>query len=353
MRISIALLDKDKEYTKRLVKGLQLNYEKELSLRVFSEPELFLNEIVTQHFDVTIMDYEFIHLKDKLPNSTVIATFVQDNSIDEIEKIPAVGRYQKIENIYKRIISIYADNAADIKVKTNNRKSNTVLFTSAQGGCGTSTVAAAYAISLARRGKKVLYLNLENFGSSSLFFHGEGQGSFSDVIYAIKSTNVNFLMKLSTVIKKDLSGVEYIEDCKNAFDMLEIKDSEIEGLMNGIYQSKGYDVVVVDYSAALSDRQLLLMKEMADSIIYVNDGSDIGNQKFQKFSEVIRVIEKKENCSILSKISLIYNRYSSQTSRQLDKLPVALLGGISRIEGISGRELINRISENTMIANIK
>ena len=160
-------------------------------------------------------------------------------------------------------------------------------------------------------------------------------------------------MKLSTVIKKDLSGVEYIEDCRNAFDMLEIKDSEIEGLMNGIYQSKGYDVVVVDYSAALSDRQLLLMKEMVDSIIYVNDGSDIGNQKFQKFSEVIRVIEKKENCSILPKISLIYNRYSSQTSRQLEKLPVALLGGISRIEGISGRELINRISENTMLANIK
>lgn len=352
MRINIALFDKNKMYTDRLVKGMQANYAKNISIKVFSEEQYFSTELKTQYFDIAIIDYEYASVRNCVPDRTVIAMFVKDNAIEEYEGIPAIGKFQKIENIYKRILSIYADNSAGMKVRGHGTKANVVYFTSAQGGVGTSSLAAAYAIRSAFSGEKVFYLNLERFGSANSFFSGEGNGSFSDVIYALKSKNVNFPLKLQSTLKTDRSGVDFIDGCRNAFDMMELKDNEIVELLEGISAVDNYDTIVIDYSGTLDLRQQLLMKEHADTIVYVCDGSEIGNDKFLKYCEAVRIIEKKEKSNLLSKMGLLYNRYSSQTSKQLEKVPVMLYGGIHRIEGITGRDLVNELTKQEMLSNI-
>lgn len=352
MRINIALFDKNKMYTDRLVKGMQANYAKHVSLRIFSDEQYFSTELKSQYFDIAIIDYEYVSIRNCIPDRTVIALFIKDNAIEEYEGIPAIGKFQKVENIYKRIIGIYADNSAGLKVRGHGTKANVVFFTSAQGGVGTSSLAAAYSIKLALTGKKVFYLNLERFGSANSFFNGEGNGSFSDVIYALKSKNVNFSLKLQSTLKTDRSGVDFVDGCRNAFDMMELTDNEIVELLEGIYVVDNYDTVVIDYSGTLDSRQQLLMREHSDMIIYVCDGSEIGNNKFLKFCEAVRVIEKREKNNLLSKIGLLYNRYSSKTSKQLEKVPVMLYGGIHRIEGIAGRDLVNELTKQEMLSNI-
>lgn len=351
MRISIAVLDEDKNYTSRLANGLQKNYTKEISIKTFTDEELFVSELFNQYFHIAIFTQDYLKIKEQIPEKTVAAVFVKDNEVTEIDEIPAISKYQSVENIYKRLIGIYADYSPEVEVRKKGVHTNTILVTSVQGGAGVSSMAAAYAVNMAQHGKKVFYLNLENFGSSNDYFHGEGAGSFSDIIYALKSNNINLPMKLQSTIKKDASGVYFIDSCRNAFDMLEIKDAEIGELLEGIASVQDYDAMIIDYSGAFTDRQLLLMKEYADSILYINDGSCVGNEKFKKFCEAVRVIEKKESCSILSKISFAYNRYSSKTSSQMEQMPVVMLGGISRIEGISGRALINELAKKDSIFN--
>lgn len=352
MKINIALFDKNKMYTDRLVKGMQANYAKNVSIKVFSDEQYFASEIKSQYFDIAIIDYECASVRNCVPDRTVITLLVKDNTIEEYEGIPAIGKFQKVENIYKRIVGIYADNSAGLKVRGRGTKANVVYFTSAQGGVGTSSVAAAYAIRLAFAGEKVFYLNLERFGSANSFFSGEGNGSFSDVIYALKSKNVNFSLKLQSTLKTDQSGVDFVDGCRNAFDMMELKDNEIMELVEGISIIDNYDAIVIDYSGTLDSRQQLLMREHADSIVYVCDGSEIGNDKFLKFCEAVRVIEKRENGYWLSKMGLLYNRYSSKTSKQLEKIPVMLYGGIHRIEGITGRDLVDELTKQEMLSNI-
>ena len=352
MKIFIALFDKDEIYASRLLKGLQMGYAKQTSVKCFSDEKLFISELETQYFDIAIMDQACMHLKSYVPDRTITALLVKDNSIEEVGGIPTIGRFQGVDNIFKKIVSVYAENSSGVKVKGYDKDSKRMLFTSAQGGTGTSTLAAAYAIYLANKGEKVFYLNLETFGTASSFFEGSGAGSFSDVIYALKRTTVNFPIKLQSIIKKDSCGVEFVDGCRNAFDMLELQDSEISKLMEGISTVNNYDVIIIDYSGALTSRQQKLLKEYSDSVIYVNDGSQIGNIKFNKFCEALHVIEKKQNCSILKKVGLVYNRFSSQTSTQLVQLPVALLGGIHRIEGLSGRDLANELSRHEMMSNI-
>ena len=81
----------------------------------------------------------------------------------------------------------------------------------------------------------------------------------------------------------------------------------------------------------------------ADKIVYVSDGTATGNQKFAKLCEVIRVIESRTDAKILNKMSLLYNRYSSKNSIQMEKTAVPVIGGIHRIEGLGGRALIEKI----------
>lgn len=352
MRINIALFDKDTVYANRLLKIFQIHYAKQITLKVFSDEETFASELKAQFFDIAIIDQEFIDLRSSVPDRTVVALFVKDNLVEMVEQIPSIGKYQKVENIYKRIVGIYADNSAGVKLRGAAAGVSTILFTSAQGGAGTSSLAAGYAIYLAGQGQKVFYLNLETFGTANCFFRGDGNGSFSDVIYALKSKNVNLAMKLQSLIKRDDSGVEFVDECRNAFDMVELKDSEIPELLEGITTAQGYDVIVIDYSGTLTNRQQTLLKDYVDSVVYVSDGSPIGNSKFLKFCEAVRVIEKRENTNILSKMGLIYNRYSSKTSKQLDKVPIILLGGINRIEGIAGRDLVYELSKHEMMPNI-
>lgn len=351
MRINIAVLDEDKNYVSRLVSSLQKNYAKEISIKTFSDEELFVSELLNQYFHIALLSQDYLRIKDRIPEKTVMAILVKDSEITEIDRIPAVSKYQNVENIYKRMIGIYADFSAEVTVSKKGLKTNTILVTSGQGGAGVSSMAAAYAVNKALHGKNVFYLNLGNFGSANEYFQGNGQGSFSDVIYALKSKNINLSMKLKSMIKRDNSGVYFIDDCRNAFDMLELKDSELGELLEGITSVQEYDAIIIDCSGAFTSRQQLLMKEYADMILYISDGSCVGNNKFQKFCESVRVIEKKENCSILNKMSLAYNRYSSKTSHQMERVPVVMLGGIARIEGISGRALVDELAKKDTIFN--
>lgn len=56
-------------------------------------------------------------------------------------------------------------------------------------------------------------------------------------------------------------------------------------------------------------------------MIYICDGTMTGIRKFEKFCETIRVIEERKEVQIMNKIQLLYNRYSSKNSMQMEKLP--------------------------------
>ena len=58
-----------------------------------------------------------------------------------------------------------------------------------------------------------------------------------------------------------------------------------------------------------------------------------------------QVLEGRTDTKILGKMSLLYNRYSSKNSEQIEKTAVPVAGGINRIEGLAGRTLIEKIKE--------
>lgn len=352
MKIRVIVVDTDASYVEHLQTAFQKKYADKVEMTTFSDVSSFYKSLQEIYADLILYDSQLTLDFSQIADSIVIGCLCDQKDVEEIGGVSAVCKYQKADVLYKIMLGLFAEKASDLKLKTSGTLVHTVMFTSVQGGCGTSAAAAAYALQQAKQGRKICYLNLQKFGCSDLYFTGEGTMSFSDMIYALKSRKSNLLLKLEGTMKQDASGVNFFSDCRNAFDMIELKDSEVASLLQALGQVGEIEEIVVDLSGDLTERQLLLMEEYADSIVYVCDGSITGIRKFEKYCETARVLEERKEVVLLNKTTLLYNRYSSKSSMQMEKLPVSLMGGVHRFEGVSGRELIEQIAATGILKQV-
>lgn len=351
MKIKVVILDHDVEFMNRLAKAFHMRYEDKISLFMFSDEKAMHESLKSIRADVILAD-RLINVSEGNAWKPVVGRVCDISEVEELDGIPAICKYQSVEKIYNSILELYAEHSEKMTLKKNDSDVRIILFTSVQGGAGTSSAAAAYALYSAREGRKVFYLNLEEFGDADLYFAGNGTLSFSDVIYSLKSKTGNLELKLEGIIQTDPSGVDFFHACKNAYDMIELQDQEIEVLISAISHVKKYEEIIVDLSGDLTERILRLINGCADRIVYVSDGSETGNKKFEKFCEAARVLEQRNEWNILDKAALLYNRYSSKTSVQLEKTAIPVIGGIHRFEGTSGKELVQQIAAVDVIGRI-
>jgi DNA-binding Lrp family transcriptional regulator len=170
---------------------------------------------------------------------------VESADVEMIHNQRAVCKFRKADEIYKQILSIYAEKASTITgFKVGGDECAVIAFCSASGGVGSSTMAAACAAHFAAKGSKVLYLNLEKFGTADLFFAGQGNYDMSDIIFALKKQNVNLPMKLEGCVRQDPNGVYFYAGTKLALDMMELNMAEILRLINELKISGGYDYMI-------------------------------------------------------------------------------------------------------------
>lgn len=330
MRRKVGVVDSDYIYIKRFSEHMKLKYPGDIELYTYSSEEEASKGIKNIYFDVLLIAEEMSRVRSMVPKGTAVLILTAKNNIEEIEGISAVSKYrQKISDIYNEIQAAYAAVSKQENVKKKRQNKAVTLVMSCQGGCGTSTVAAAYAFRKAQEGNSVFYLPLDLFGDVSLFFTGDGRRSFTDVINGVKK-GVNLDPVIKSSVKNDASGVSFFDTCQNAYDMVELNELEVGTLIKTLC-TYPYDDIIISYSSKLDERMLLLLKQYCDHVIYVGDGSAIGNIKFKQFCEALSVIEQKEEVHVMNKMKLLYNRFSSKTGTTIEETAVPVMGGIPRI----------------------
>lgn len=343
MRLKVVIFDSDIEFMNRLADIFQKKYTDKINLSIFSDIDKMYQSLSGNSADVVLLGRPARIDAGRIPAGIAAGYLSAGPDIDKIEGFPAICKYQKAEAIYKLLLNLYAESASEVKLKKKAGNVRVVLFTSAQGGSGTSAAAASYAMHRAKE-KKVFYLNLEKFGDSGLYFIGDGKMSFSDVIYALQSRKGNLMMKMESALQTDSSGVDFFSSCRNVYDMFGLSDEDVQRLLQELSQIAAYEEIVVDLSGDMTERMVMLMRDHADKIVYVSDGSLTGNGKFERFCEAARVMEQREDYELLGKACLLYNRYSSRHSVQLQMTAIPVIGGIHRFEGAMGRELCEKIA---------
>lgn len=344
MKIKLAILEDDKSYLNRIVTAFHTKYSDKLEIYSFTDAEVALETLDSAKIDVLIASDSFDIDVTRLPKRCGFAYLVDSQEIDSLKEQMAICKFQKADLIYKQILSLYSEVISNISgLKLNVDECKIIVFTSASGGTGSSTVAASCAVNYAKKGRKVLYLNLEDFGSADVFFESDGQFDMSDIVYALKSRKTNLMLKLESCVKQDASGVYFFSQPKVALDLLELDTNEILFLISQLEMTGSFDHILVDMEFGL-DEKYLKIYEKTHAIVLVGDGSEISNLKTLRAFQALTTLEQGMDVSITNRMSLLYNKFSNKTGKTLEGIELKNVGGAQRFEHASVKQIVEQLA---------
>jgi MinD-like ATPase involved in chromosome partitioning or flagellar assembly len=353
MKIRLGILDEDKNYLNRMVSICTNKFADRLEVYSFTDDSVAMDAIKTTNLDVFIANEAFEIDVKKLPAKCGFAYLVDATDIETFKGEHAIFKYQKIEMIYKNLLEIFSDNLPDsIGIKFDgDSSSKLVTFVSANGGAGSSTAAAAFAKNFAAKNKKVLYLNLEQFGSADTFFSGEGNSDFGDIIYALKSKKANISLKLESAVKRDASGVYFYSAPKSSMQITELHPDEIKRLITDLMLIGAYDLVVIDPDFQISELIIELFKK-SSLVVFVSDGTEISNTKLVLALDAFEIMEQHMDIPLVGRFALLYNKFSNKDSRTIDGINIRTIGGAPRYEHATPQSVVSRLLQLSVFDKI-
>lgn len=352
MKIRLGILERDSGYLSRFMGAFGSKYADKFVIMSFSDPVVAFNSLESEKIEVFLVNDSFEVDFTKIPKRCAFAYFVDSVDIDSVNNQHAICKYQRADLIYKQIIGIYSENAANISnLKFDDNSTRIIAFEPVSGGVGSSTMAAACAIHFAKKGKRTLYLNLEKTGSSDYFFDAEGSATISDVIYALKKKKTaNITMKLESCVKRAQNGVYYFSQAVSALDMLELNAEEILHLLSELKTTGSYDYIIIDMDFSI-EKNMLDVYRNSHALVWVSDGSEISNIKMSRAYQALFEFESNEDSPITNRLSVIYNKFGSRTGKILD-IGIKNPGGVSRYEMATITQILEQISSKDMFDSI-
>lgn len=352
MKIKIAILDSDKNYLNRIINVFNNRYNDKLEVFGFSTPQIAVEQINGSKIDVFLISEDFIECTSSITGKTVPLVMVNSKDVLEVQNFDVVCKYQKVDQIYKKILAVYSANTEYSFVKgAEGMGCVRVVFSAVAGGTGSTTAAIAYAMNLAKKNKKVIYIDMNMISNTSVFLSAEGSYSLSDVLYAIKSKKVNIGMKIESAIRKDASGIDYLNETATILDMFELEEEEALTIIDEIEKLGFYDYIVLDAQFSIKGLAHALMKK-AGRVVWVSDGTPAVNVKVARAGQAVKILDGGGKDVIGPKLVLLYNQFSNKTGKILENLDVRNIGGIPKIQGASERQVVEHIRDLDVFDNM-
>ncbi|MDF2558067.1 MAG: CobQ/CobB/MinD/ParA nucleotide binding protein [Bacillales bacterium] len=352
-RLRIAILDSNENYLKRLVNTLNIKYQSKMDFISFSTIELLNAFQKTEKLDAILIDEKTNKDINMSLLNCSIGFLVDSEDISLINGVKAISRYQNVELIYKFILELVSDKKQDEVKSTNSQITKTKIFTFLSGGSGAggSTISAAFCYAIAQKGSKVLFLNLDPFGTPTVFFNSEGNQCLSDLIVSIKNKRGNFQFKLESSVKCD-SGVFFLDETTSPLDLYELNSSDLSILISEICYSNQFDYIVIDGNLLIPN-SFQSIATLSHRIILISKGTWISNFKVSKLIHMINTISAREKIDISSKVHILYNQFSTGISRKLEMEEARNnFGVISMFKCHSSNELARYLSITKEIKSI-
>jgi cellulose biosynthesis protein BcsQ len=349
MKIKIAILDQDENYLSRLAAVFTGRFMDKLEVYSFTDANVALREAALAKINVFLASEAVGFEPAALPERCGFAWLVETAGIESVKGARAICKYQKADGIYREILELFSETVPDsVSIRSESgRGAALIAFAPVSGGTGGSTAAAAFAMSLARKGKRALYLNTELFGDSGAFFSAaDVRSSFSDVIFAVKNRRSNLALKIESCAAQDQSGVCFFAPAREALDVMELTGADVELLAEAIKGSGLFDAVVADADFSLGQAALALFRQ-SDAIALVSDGSDISNRKFRRAVRAIELMEQqKPDLRLLSRLVLLYNKFGGASAQLDGDSRFATAGRLPRTDRQSAREIALYLSQS-------
>ncbi|MBQ8052660.1 MAG: AAA family ATPase [Lachnospiraceae bacterium] len=351
MKIRVGFFDKDTRYVNKLVNYLNLHYSDSIETHMYSNIDTMLEQIRKHKLDILLIEPGCVEESFDVPDYMGMAYFSTSVDIDTIREKRTICKYQKVDIIYKEILNLFSELDLGISVKAWSGECSIQLFIGASGGVGTTTVAAACAKNLAQNGRKVLYLNLESNGVISQIFTGELSQGLSDALYAVKSNHSNLILKLTSMIDKDPSGVSFLNPFAVTLDEAELTPEELEKLVDSLINTGNFESIIVDMDPNVSAKRNLIANR-ATNIFIVASGLPISNQKLAKRLQEFYLLDERDSTRQFSRVQIIYNAFGSKSSKARTEFGETIFATINNYRDYAPGKMVDMIASQNLFAGL-
>lgn len=281
MSIRLAIASDDSDYLQRLSYKLQ-DFE-ELQLSLFEDTEKLKEALTSKRFDILLFTPS-IYPGECVGEKVSIKLMLYDEDDDVTERqegIRRVRRYQRISYIYNELLEAYSILGKPISGGLGKSVTKLISFYSPVGGSGKTTLALAAATRIAREGRSVFYVNLEDMPSDEFYLPNAYERGMTDLIHGL-GNNMNAEAKLRGLMQCKNERLYYTKHFDSPNDLKELSAEETSQLLNSITSSALFDYVIVDMSTRYDDKTSKIF-EISDEIVVVERGDEISEAKMASF----------------------------------------------------------------------
>lgn len=343
--IRFCILDHDARYAEALADFLSVRYGSQVEPCLFRSLETLRDYLKGHRLDLVLASAELLPDPGVLSPQPV-AYLSEDRDMERFNGCPTVFRYQRGESLLRQIKGIAAESDKRNAVYTSGNRGDVWLFLGAGGGTGCSTAAVGCAAQLGRKGRKVLYLCLQNNGYVGDMLSGEGSGGMTRVLYEVKTFlgnregQGNLAPRLEGLLKYDSQlQVHYYEPFSLPLEAASLGGEEAASLLNAL--TGLFEVVVVDMDGVYSP-VLRSVLELAGKILLVSSGTGSSNRRMKQMLDAFSVLDESEDLRLLPRVRILYNQFGSG-ARQAEERRAPVLTTISHYTGSDARRIIQEV----------
>ncbi len=292
LRERIVLYDSDKEYLEHFIRYFENDHDSPLKIIGFSEKELFLEFLNQNDIDILLISEENLQDIHMEFDRKRIILLIEEPDIESIDGIKVLYKFQRIENIIRYIINVYAENMPEknvIKIKGEARAKIIGIYSPVKR-CGKTALSMELAEHLTKHGK-VLMMNMEEYSALRTDTEEEMVYDLSDLLYFYMQNSWSFELKLK-VVMQCLRGFDYIPPVKNGDELRGITTEQWRGLITEIARVSDYQMIILDISDIVSN--ILQLLHMCDYVIMPYMSDEISSGKMTEFEKELSILDEKE-----------------------------------------------------------
>lgn len=263
----IIIADTDENYIIPLQLKFAEDFFEKVDLEIITDSDYFDALFSTpQRAEILIVSEKLY--SQEMQRHNISHIFVMNEQYEEDQtadlNVDHIFKYTSIKEIFNEITGKSAD---VLKIgKSAKQETQIVLFYSASGGTGKTTVAMGVCASLTKNYKRVLYINAAQLQVFQHMLENHSTISAADVYAKLASANDNVYLDIKHVIRKEIFS--YVPPFKAALISLGLNYSVYEKIIESAKKSGEYDFIIVDADVSFDEQKATLLN-IADKVVVV------------------------------------------------------------------------------------
>ena len=294
------------------------DFFEKVDLEIITDTDYFESLFSTpQKIDILIVSEDLY--STAMQRHNILHIFVMNEQYEEDRtadlNVNHIFKYTSIKEIFNEITGKSVD---VLKIGTaEKQETRVVLFYSASGGVGKTTLAMGVSASLTKSYKRVLYINAARLQVFQHMLENHSSITAADVYSKLVSAGDNIYSEIKHVIRKELFS--YLPPFKAALMSLGLSYSVFEKIILSAKKSGDYDFIMVDADVSfdedkaallnLADNVIVVVKQTLASVLATNIlVSNINGANAEKYIYICNDFDKENDNALISpKVSLKFS----------------------------------------------